>query len=397
MEAGGISYILEHLPVLSALVLLPLLAALAIFCLPCFSPARDFSGDRSRRFSLAVTLTVFLLSLGMLWGFNPQDSGVQFVEKAAWIPAFGVSYSLGVDGISIFLLLLSALLMPLVVLSSGSIQKNVRAYLGCMLLLETAMLGTLAALDVFLFYVFWELMLAPMYFIIGIWGGRRKIYATMKFVLYTVAGSLLMLVSIFYVVWSFYEQQGVLTFSLDELLSATHLTRSEELWLFAAFALAFAIKIPLFPLVGGGDFYNLKDNLRHLFLPALTLGLLMTAYITRMSRSSILNVLGEDYVRTAHAKGVAEKRVLYKHVLRNALIPVVALGGLYAVVLIGSSVMVEIVFSRPGLGTLMVGAIKQRDYTTLQSVMVVYTVIVVLINLLTDLIYGIIDPRIKYQ
>jgi len=161
--------------------------------------------------------------------------------------------------------------------------------------------------------------------------------------------------------------------------------------------LLFSIKIPIFPVVGGGDFYNLKDNLSHLFLPALTLGLLMTAYITRMSRSSILNILGEDYVRTARAKGVAENRVLYKHVLRNALIPIVALGGLYAVVLIGSSVMVEIVFSRPGLGTLMVGAIKQRDYTTLQSVMVIYTVIVVLINLLTDLVYGLIDPRIKYQ
>lgn len=161
--------------------------------------------------------------------------------------------------------------------------------------------------------------------------------------------------------------------------------------------LLFSIKIPIFPVVGGGDFYNLKDNLSHLVLPALTLGLLMTAYITRMSRSSILNILGEDYVRTAHAKGVAENRVLYKHVLRNALIPIVALGGLYAVVLIGSSVMVEIVFSRPGLGTLMVGAIKQRDYTTLQSVMVLYTVIVVLINLLTDLIYGLVDPRIKYQ
>jgi len=125
--------------------------------------------------------------------------------------------------------------------------------------------------------------------------------------------------------------------------------------------------------------------------------LLMTAYITRMSRSSILNILGEDYVRTAYAKGVAENRVLYKHVLRNALIPIVTLGGLYAVVLIGSSVMVEIVFSRPGLGTLMVGAIKQRDYTTLQSTMVIYTVIVVLINLLTDLIYGLVDPRIKYH
>jgi ABC-type dipeptide/oligopeptide/nickel transport system permease component len=161
--------------------------------------------------------------------------------------------------------------------------------------------------------------------------------------------------------------------------------------------LLFSIKIPIFPVVGGGDFYNLKDNLSHLVLPALTLGLLMTAYITRMSRSSILNILGEDYVRTAHAKGVAENRVLYKHVLRNALIPIVALGGIYAVVLIGSSVMVEIVFSRPGLGTLMVGAIKQRDYTTLQSVMVIYTVIVVLINLLTDLIYGLVDPRIKYH
>lgn len=161
--------------------------------------------------------------------------------------------------------------------------------------------------------------------------------------------------------------------------------------------LLFSIKIPIFPVVGGGDFYNLKENLSHLFLPALTLGLLMTAYITRMSRSSILNILGEDYVRTARAKGVAENRVLYKHVLRNALIPIVALGGLYAVVLIGSSVMVEIVFSRPGLGTLMVGAIKQRDYTTLQSVMVIYTVIVVLINLLTDLIYGFVDPRIKYH
>ncbi len=100
----------------------------------------------------------------------------------------------------------------------------------------------------------------------------------------------------------------------------------------------------------------------------------MMAYVTRMTRSSILDVLREDYISTAHAKGLLERIVLYKHVLRNALIPIVALGGLYAVVLIGSSVMVEIVFSRPGLGKLMVGAIKQRDYTTLQSVMVIYAV-----------------------
>jgi ABC-type dipeptide/oligopeptide/nickel transport system permease component len=161
--------------------------------------------------------------------------------------------------------------------------------------------------------------------------------------------------------------------------------------------LVFSIMYPIFPVVGAGDFSDMASNLRHLVLPALTLGLLMTAYVTRMTRSSILNILREDYVRTAQAKGLINRIVLYKHVLRNALIPIVALGGLYAVVLIGSSVMVEIVFSRPGLGKLMVGAIKQRDYTTLQSVMVIYAAMVVVINLLTDIVYGLIDPRIKYK
>lgn len=161
--------------------------------------------------------------------------------------------------------------------------------------------------------------------------------------------------------------------------------------------LLLCIQFPFFPVVGVGSFSDPVENLRHLFLPALTLGLLMTAYITRMTRSSILETIREDYVRTAHAKGVLERVVLFKHVLRNALIPIVALGGLYAVVLIGSSVMVEIVFSRPGLGKLMVGAIKQRDYTTLQSVMVIYATIVVVLNLATDLFYGLIDPRIKYK
>jgi ABC-type dipeptide/oligopeptide/nickel transport system permease component len=161
--------------------------------------------------------------------------------------------------------------------------------------------------------------------------------------------------------------------------------------------LLFSIRFKLFPVVGGGDLSNLGSNLRHLFLPALSLGLIMTAYVTRMTRSSLLNVLREDYVRTARSKGISERVVLFKHALRNALIPIVALGGVYAVVLIGSSVMTEIVFSRPGLGSLMVGAIKQRDYTTLQSVMVFYSVIVVILNLLTDLIYGLIDPRIQYR
>jgi len=161
--------------------------------------------------------------------------------------------------------------------------------------------------------------------------------------------------------------------------------------------LFFSIKLDWFPVLGGGDITNLADNAYHLFLPSLTLGLLMTAYITRTTRSSVLNVLSEDYVRTARAKGLTERKVIYGHALRNALVPVVSFIGVYSILLIGSSVLVEITFSRPGLGKLMVGAIGQRDYMTLQSVMVVYAALVVIINLITDLSYGLIDPKIRYD
>ncbi|MBW7997966.1 MAG: ABC transporter permease [Candidatus Glassbacteria bacterium] len=159
----------------------------------------------------------------------------------------------------------------------------------------------------------------------------------------------------------------------------------------------FSIKLDLFPVMGGGDLLDLRDNLRHLFLPSLTLGLMMAAYITRTTRSSMLNVLGEDYIRTARAKGLPERKVIFGHALRTALIPVASFTGVYAIILIGNSVLVEVVFSRPGLGKMMVGAINQRDYLTLQSVMAVYATLVVLINLLTDLSYGLIDPRIRYD
>lgn len=161
--------------------------------------------------------------------------------------------------------------------------------------------------------------------------------------------------------------------------------------------LIFSVKLDLFPVMGGGDIRDLTDSLHHLFLPGLTLGLMMTAYITRTTRSSILNVLREDYVRTARAKGMRERIVIYGHALRNALLPVVSFVGVYTIVLIGSSVLVEIVFSRPGLGKMMVGAIGQRDYMTLQSVMVIYASLVIIINLLTDLSYGLIDPRVRYD
>lgn len=238
---------LADFPFLSVLVFSPLLAAVLLYLLPFFSSKNDHEGSLSRGFSLIVTLAVFAISLFMLGEFDGADAGYQFIEKTDWIPYFGISYYLGLDGISLWLVLLTTFLMPIVVLASSSVHQKVRGYLASMLVLETAMLGTLVALDVFLFYVFWELMLAPMYFIIGIWGGKRRIYATVKFVLYTVFGSLLMLVAIFYVVWRFYEQQGHLTFLLDELVLYTNLTLKEELWLFAAFALAFGIKVPIFP------------------------------------------------------------------------------------------------------------------------------------------------------
>lgn len=160
--------------------------------------------------------------------------------------------------------------------------------------------------------------------------------------------------------------------------------------------LFFAVWVDLFPAVGGGELGDLPDNIRHLALPTLTLGLIMTAYVTRMSRSAMLNVLGEDYVRTARSKGLRERVVLFRHALRTALIPIASLVGIFAISLIGSSVMTEVVFSRPGLGKLMVGAMKQRDYTMLQSIMVIYAIMIVVINLATDLLYGLLDPRIRY-
>ncbi len=160
--------------------------------------------------------------------------------------------------------------------------------------------------------------------------------------------------------------------------------------------LLFAIEIKLFPAVGGGNLHDLKDNLSHLALPALTLGLIMTASVTRLTRSAMLNVLSEDYVRTARAKGLEEYKVVLLHALRAALVPIVSIIGIWAANLIADSVLTETVFARPGLGKMLVGAIMQRDYTALQSIMVIYTVFVIAVNLTTDLIYSMVDPRITH-
>ncbi len=161
--------------------------------------------------------------------------------------------------------------------------------------------------------------------------------------------------------------------------------------------LVFAIALQWFPVISSGQGTTLGARVRDLTLPAINLGLIMAAYITRVTRSSMLEVLGQDFVRTARAKGVPWRVIVWRHCLRNALIPVITVVGLYLGILIGNSVLTEIVFNRPGLGKLIVGALNQRDYTMLQGMMVIYTLIVVAVNLLTDLTYGLIDPRVKYE
>ena len=224
---------------LSFLIFWPVIAATFILLWP---------GDRGRGFGImaAVASAVELVAALWLWfGFQP-GAGFQFVEKLSWVPRFGISYSLGIDGISLLLVILTALLTIIAVVSSlVSITNGRRGYYACLLLLETGVIGAFCATDVFLFYVFWEAMLIPMYFLIGVWGGERRIYATVKFVLYTMAGSLLMLVGILWV-YQFGASHGGGTFDLFAWYRYA-IPAHAQVWLFAAFALAFAIKVPMFP------------------------------------------------------------------------------------------------------------------------------------------------------
>ena len=161
--------------------------------------------------------------------------------------------------------------------------------------------------------------------------------------------------------------------------------------------LAFSVYLGWFPVVSDPDMDNLWERFHMLVLPAMNLGLIMMAYVVRSSRSSLLETLGEDYIRTAKAKGLPEFIILYKHALKNALIPVITIIGLYLGVLVGNSVLTEIVFNRPGLGKLILSALDERDYNLLQGLMVIYAFIIVLVNLVTDLTYGMVDPRIRKQ
>ncbi len=161
--------------------------------------------------------------------------------------------------------------------------------------------------------------------------------------------------------------------------------------------LAFSVYLGWFPVVSDPDMDNWGERIHMLILPSMNLGLIMMAYVVRSARSSMLETLGEDYARTAKAKGLPEFIILYKHGLKNALIPVITIIGLYLGVLVGNSVLTEIVFNRPGLGKLILAALDERDYNLLQGLMVIYAFIIVLVNLVTDLTYGMVDPRIRKQ
>jgi NADH-quinone oxidoreductase subunit M len=226
--------------ILHALVLLPLAGTVPLLL-----------GDErtAKRTALVVTLIELLLSLGLWWAFDPVEGGMQLVSSAPWIPRWGISYRVGIDGISLFMVLLTTVMMPLSVLASwASITRRERAFYALMLILLTGLVGVFIALDLFVFYVFFEVMLIPMYFIIGIWGGANRLYAAIKFFIYTMAGSLLMLVAIIVMVWKIGEVTGILSFQYEHLLANASTLGSMAPWLFAAFALAFAIKVPIFPL-----------------------------------------------------------------------------------------------------------------------------------------------------
>jgi NADH-quinone oxidoreductase subunit M len=216
-----------------------------------------------RGIALASTVLTFLLSLRLFLAFDPTRPGYQFVEQSQWLPEYGIRYFVGIDGISLLLVVMTTFLMPIVLLASwNEIQRSVKSYLFFMLFLETGMLGAFVSLNLFLFYVFWELMLIPMYFIIGIWGGPRRVYAAVKFFLFTMLGSLLMLVAMLVVYYLHYDQFGVLNLDLARIpgrdgaglletvipVSGQAVWWQTQGWLFAAFALAFGIKVPMVPL-----------------------------------------------------------------------------------------------------------------------------------------------------
>jgi len=229
------------LPLVTLITFLPLAGAVLLVFI------RSDRIKAIRLATLAVSALTLLAAIVLLAGFSGASGRPEFVERAAWLGR-GLDYHVGVDGISLYLVLLAAFLTPLALLSSWrAIDDRVKEFSVFMLLLETGMIGVFVSLNLFLFYVFWEVLLVPMYFLIGIWGGRRRVYATMKFVLFTMFGSLLMLVGLFVLHAAYHRATGTYSLAFADL-AAVPLASTLQTWVFLAFALAFAVKVPLFPL-----------------------------------------------------------------------------------------------------------------------------------------------------
>src|SRR5207248_2263430 len=224
--------------VLTALLAWPVVAAAAVLLVP----------ERwAKHVALAASLVEFAISVPLWWTFRPA-AGMEFVLDVPWISFWGIRYTVGVDGISLFMVLLTTFLVPLSVLGSYAyITTRERGFYALLLVLTSGMIGVFVSLDLFLFYVMWEVMLIPMYFIIGVWGGERRLYAAIKFFIYTFFGSLLMLVAILVLVLRVGQQTGLYSFSYAYLTAHLGGLGPAAFWLFGAFFLAFAIKVPMFP------------------------------------------------------------------------------------------------------------------------------------------------------
>ncbi len=228
--------------VLNIVLYLPVLAILLLIMVP---PRRE---GLMRGLSLSLMVVQFVLAAFLYVRFDAAAAGLQFETRLPWIPAWGVYYQIGLDGFNVLLVMLTAFLGPLVVAGSfTAIQKDVKLFYAMVFLIQFAMLGTFVAQDLFVFYLFWETMMIPMFLLIGIWGGERRIYATLKFVLYTAFGSILMLAAVIYLVYALQASTGITSFAFADLYRA-RLPLSVQTVLLAAFALAFAIKVPMVPL-----------------------------------------------------------------------------------------------------------------------------------------------------
>jgi NADH-quinone oxidoreductase subunit M len=231
-----------HLPILSILIFFPVLGIGILLIL-------DRKNHQALKIAtLAISLVEFFFSLPLWFNFNGHTAAMQFVERHPWLPSYGISYYVGIDGISLLLVMLTTFLTPICVLATwDDIQHRVKEFMVCLLFLMSGMIGVFVSLDLFLFYVFWEVMLIPMYLLIGVWGNpARRVYAAIKFFLFTMFGSLLMLVAILVLYFHYGKTTGTYTFDLLKMYGVP-LPFNMQFWMFLAFGLAFAIKVPMFP------------------------------------------------------------------------------------------------------------------------------------------------------